>query len=103
MKGLGNAFAKQVVNNMPAKLQLNEKGQLLNADGSVVPIIVPMPKLERERLIRDCKDELKPLIAQYGEALFQKATEPIKRTVRELEGTMIIMDKRINRRIDDEI
>lgn len=100
MIGLGNLLKNNVMNNMPANLQLNEKGFLLNADGSVLPIVVPMPKLERDKLMRDCKDEIKPIITQVCEALFLKATEPIKRNVRELEANMVIIEKKLNNRID---
>ena len=50
--------------------------------------------------MRDCKDEIKPIITQVCEALFLKATEPIKRNVRELEANMVIIEKKLNNRID---
>lgn len=88
---------------MPANIQLNAQGRLLNADGTIVPIIVPMHKDERKQLFKDIKDEIKPIIAKMSEDLFAKATEPIKRNVRDIETNIIIMDKRLNARMDEEI
>ena len=88
---------------MPANIQLNAQGRLLNADVTVVPIVVPMHKDERKQLFKDIKDEIKPIIAKMCEDLFAKATEPIKRNVRDIETNIIIMDKRLNARMDEEI
>ena len=62
-----------------------------------------MHKEERKQLLKDIKDEIKPLISKMCEDLFTKSTEPIKRNVRDIETNIIIMDKRLNVRMDDEI
>jgi len=72
----------------------------LNADGSIVPIVVPMHKDERKKLFKDIKDEIKPIIAKMCEDHFYKASEPMKRNVREIESNIVIMDKRLNSRMD---
>ena len=41
---------------------MNDKGQLLDHDGKVLNLVVPMTPDERRRLIKEIRDELKPLI-----------------------------------------
>jgi len=55
---------------MPANIQINAQGRLLNADGSIVPLVVPMHKDERKALIKDIKDDIKPIIAKMCEEHF---------------------------------
>ncbi len=68
-----------------------------------MPIVVPMPKDERKQLFKDIKDEIKPIISKMCEDLFVKSTEPLKRNVRDIETNIVIMDKKLNMRMDDEI
>ena len=59
------------------KIVVNEKGQLLDHDGKVVDLVVPMTPDDRRRLIKDIKEELKPLISHTCEQHMRSGIEPV--------------------------
>lgn len=49
-------------NKSPANVMLDEKGRLLGADGIPVNLVVPMPREEKQNMIKEVRDVLKPLL-----------------------------------------
>lgn len=62
-----------------------------------------MPREERKDLLRESREQIKPLISQICDQLIEKANDPIKRAMRKAESDAIITEKRLNNRIDTEI
>ena len=90
-KVLGNAL-----NNAPANIKINDKGQLLYPDGSPVPLVVPMPLSERTRLMKEVKEDTKPLIIKMVDELCRQALDPMKKTLRKMEAEIIIVKEELN-------
>ena len=82
---MNQQLQKLLSNKTPANVILDEKGRLLGSDGNPVPLVVPMPREEKQNFVQEIKDTLKPVLTQLTEKLISNAMEPFKRTVRKLE------------------
>ena len=93
---------KNMVDNAPANIRINKEGRLLYPDGTTVPLYVPIHKDDRQKLFKDIRDDIRPLILKLCDEMFSKATEPMKRNIREIESNAVVVDKRLNRKIEEE-
>ncbi len=92
-----------MIDTSPANIQVNEDGRLLYKDGTIVPLVVPMHKDEKKQMFKDIREDIRPMVIKICDDLFLKATEPMKRNIRDIDANIIILDKRINKRMDDEL
>lgn len=58
-------------------------------------VYIPMPAEEKRKLIKDIKEDMKPLINKISHQITDKALEPIKRNIRQVESDMILENKKI--------
>jgi len=56
---------------------VNEKGQLLDHEGKVLDLVVPMSPDERRRLIKEIREELRTVINHTCELQIKIGIEPI--------------------------
>lgn len=57
----------------------------------------------RRKLVKEIRDEIKPLIAQIADFQIEKANQVIKVQIRKIENEMTIEDQRLHDKIDREI
>ena len=62
-----------------------------------------MHKDEKKQMFKDIREDIRPMVIKIWDDLFLKATEPMKRNIRDIDANIIILDKRINKRMDDEL
>ena len=93
---------KNMVDNAPANIRINKEGRLLYPDGTTVPLYVPIHKDDRQKLFKDIRDDIRPLILKLCDEMLSKVTEPMKRNIREIESNAVVVDKRLNRKIEEE-
>ena len=58
---------------------------------------------ERRKLIKDIREEIKPLIAQIADFQIEKANQILKSQIRKIENDFQMEDQRIHERIEREI
>ena len=56
---------------------VNEKGQLLDHEGKVLDLVIPMSSDERRRLIKEIREEIRPVINHTCELQIKTGIEPI--------------------------
>lgn len=66
-------------------------------------LVVPIPRPEKDQLIGEVRDLIRPLLNQLTEKTLEKSMEPFKRTVRTMETNMDALEVRMNNRIDREL
>lgn len=62
-----------------------------------------MPIEEKRKLLKDFKEDMKPLITQISQLLSEKALEPIKRNLRQIESDMIIENKKLLSSVETQV
>jgi hypothetical protein len=62
-----------------------------------------MPIEEKRKLLKDFKEDIKPLITQISQLLAEKALEPIKRNLRQIESDMIIENKKLLSNVETQV
>ena len=62
-----------------------------------------MDPVQRRKLVKEIREEIKPLIAQIADFQIEKANQVIKVQIRKIENEMTIEDQRLHDKIDREI
>ena len=58
---------------------------------------------ERRKLIKEIRDETRPLISQIADFQIEKAVQMIKVQIRKVEMERVVEDQRLNDKIDREV
>ena len=58
---------------------------------------------ERRKLIKEIRDEVRPLISQIADFQIEKAVQMIKVQIRKVETERVVEDQRLNDKIDREV
>ena len=58
---------------------------------------------ERRKLIKELREEFKPLCSQIADFQIEKATQVLKLQIRKLENEMTVEDQKLHARVDREI
>lgn len=101
-KVIGGAI-QNAVTNAPANIRVNDKGQLLYPDGSPVPLVVPMPPSEKKALLKEVREEFKPLITKMVDELCRQALDPFKKSLRKMEADIIINKNELSEQFAAEL
>ena len=59
--------------------------------------------VERRKLIKEIRDEVRPLISQIADFQIEKAVQMIKVQIRKVETERVVEDQRLNDKIDREV
>ena len=62
-----------------------------------------LDKAEKRKLIKEIREEMKPLCSQIADFQIEKANQVIKVQIRKLENEMVVENGKINAKIDREI
>ena len=54
-----------------------------------------MPADEKRNFIKDIKEDIKPLINKIAHQISDKALDPVKRNIRQIESDMVIENKKL--------
>lgn len=107
MMSLQGSLQKKVIGgaiaNAPANIRINEKGQLLYPDGSPVPLVVPMPPSEKKALLKEFREEFKPLITKMVDELCRQAFDPFKKSIRKMEADIAINKNELSEQFGAEL
>ena len=92
-----------MVNYEPTKILVNEKGKLLDHEGKVLSLNYPLSKEDRRKLLKDIKDYLQPTISERAAFQVEKALEPIKRGIMQLELSTENGFAKVYKRMETEV
>ena len=62
-----------------------------------------LDKAEKRKLIKEIREEVKPLCSQIADFQIEKANQVIKVQIRKLENEMTVSNDKVNAKIDREI
>ena len=88
---------------MPGTKPGSKKGK----GGQQVQLVAAGPakldKEERRKLVKEIREELKPLCSQIADFQIEKSNQVIKTQIRKLENEMTVADQKLSGKIDREI
>lgn len=82
---------------------VNEKGKLLDHEGKVLSLNYPISKEDRRKLLKDIKEYLQPTISERAAFQVEKALEPIKRGIMQLELSTENSFAKVHKRMETEV